>query len=201
MDVYLIRHGLTKSNRELRYLGRTDEPLSDEGRAGAEHAGRFPAVRAVATSPMLRTRQTAGILFPGAELIVYDGFREMDFGDFEGRLPDELAGDADYLAWVSAECALPCPGGETAEGFLGRCEAALISAVRDACERGDDRLIVVTHGGVIMTLMQRYSGDAEKTFFDWYPKNCAGYRASLDASAWDGTGRFTEYAPLTALSF
>lgn len=201
MDVYLIRHGLTKSNRELRYLGRTDEPLSDEGRADAERTGRFPAVHTVATSPMLRARQTAGILFPNAELVVYGGFREMDFGDFEGRLSDELAGDAAFLDWIRTDCALPCPGGETAEGFLGRCEDALLSAVRDVYGRGDDRLIVVTHGGVIMTLMQRYSGDAEKTFFDWYPKNCSGYRASLDAAAWDGTGRFAGYAPLAALSF
>lgn len=201
MDVYLIRHGLTKSNRELRYLGRTDEPLSDEGRELAAQAGRFPQVRVVATSPMLRTRQTAGILFPNAALIPYDGFREMDFGDFEARLADELANDTGYLAWIGTDCALPCPGGETAEGFLSRCEAALVSAVRDAAARGDERLIVITHGGVIMTLMQRYSGDAEKSFFDWYPGNCAGYRASLDAAAWDGTGKFRQYEKLTALSF
>lgn len=201
MDVYLIRHGLTKSNRELRYLGRTDEPLSDEGRALATRAGRFPDVRLVAASPMLRARQTANILFPTAALVPYDGFREMDFGAFEGRIAEELANDAGYLAWVAAECALPCPGGETAESFVARCEDALTAAVRDAAARGDRRLIVVTHGGVIMTLMRRYSGDAEKPFFDWYPGNCSGYRVSLDSAAWNGTGIFTEYAKLTALSF
>ena len=31
IEVYLIRHGATNANREHRYLGRTEEPLSEEG--------------------------------------------------------------------------------------------------------------------------------------------------------------------------
>ena len=33
MDIFLIRHGMTPGNREHCYIGRTDEPLSEEGRA------------------------------------------------------------------------------------------------------------------------------------------------------------------------
>lgn len=31
MKITLVRHGKTQSNREHRYLGRTDEPLCEEG--------------------------------------------------------------------------------------------------------------------------------------------------------------------------
>ncbi len=36
-------------------------------------------------TPLQRTRQTARMLFPDAELVVADGLKEMDFGVFEGR--------------------------------------------------------------------------------------------------------------------
>ena len=32
LKLYLIRHGQTPGNRLSRYIGTTDEPLSDEGR-------------------------------------------------------------------------------------------------------------------------------------------------------------------------
>ena len=31
-DMALIRHGMTPGNEEHRYIGRTDEPLSQKGR-------------------------------------------------------------------------------------------------------------------------------------------------------------------------
>ena len=32
LKLYLIRHGQTPGNKLSRYIGTTDEPLSDEGR-------------------------------------------------------------------------------------------------------------------------------------------------------------------------
>lgn len=47
MQVMLIRHGQTAGNAQRRYIGRTDEPLSPEGIALSEAAGRDPALREV----------------------------------------------------------------------------------------------------------------------------------------------------------
>lgn len=64
MRIYLLRHGKTAWNAAGRYQGLTDIPLSPEGRAALAPAD-FTA-ESVVVSPLLRTRQTAEILFPGA---------------------------------------------------------------------------------------------------------------------------------------
>ena len=113
MEVYLFRHGQTPGNAAHRYLGITDEPLSELGRETAKRAGSDPTVSEVLVSPLRRTQMTASILFPNARQIVCQGFREMDFGDFEGRSAQEMADDPDYRYWVEAtECMGPCPHGD-----------------------------------------------------------------------------------------
>ena len=68
MEVILIRHGITQGNKEKRFVGRLDVPLAPEGEEMArETASLLPAVDRLYVSPMLRCRQTAGLLWPGME--------------------------------------------------------------------------------------------------------------------------------------
>lgn len=92
--ILLVRHGQTEWSLSGRHTGRTDIPLTDEGRrtarvlggrlAGAPWNGlRDVEVR---TSPLRRaadTCQEAG--FPGAK--EWDALLEWDYGDYEGRTP------------------------------------------------------------------------------------------------------------------
>ena len=81
VEIVLIRHGKTEGNKEKRYIGRTDQPLSEEGIAGIkENLGRYPSVEKVYASPMKRTRQTAELIYPGQASELVDGLREMDMG-------------------------------------------------------------------------------------------------------------------------
>ena len=101
IELYLIRHGMTPGNVEHRYIGRqTDEPLSEDGRQQLEkrkdqwtQVCRTWDMPYVFVSPMLRCRQTAEILFPQIPQIEIDPWREMDFGEFEGK---------NYAEWRSA---------------------------------------------------------------------------------------------------
>jgi probable phosphoglycerate mutase len=87
----LIRHGPTRWNAEGRMQGRSDQPLSDSGRA---EVGRwtlpadFSAYRWM-TSPLLRARETAALLGHGDAEIVPE-LTETDWGEWEGRKLDEL---------------------------------------------------------------------------------------------------------------
>ena len=77
-----------KRQEEHRYIGRTDEPLSQKGREQLltlQKKGVYPAAACVAASPLERCRQTAELLYPGQAPCVFDQFREMDFGAFEGH--------------------------------------------------------------------------------------------------------------------
>ena len=80
--LHLIRHGLTRANLEGIYAGSgTDLPLCPEGRAQLEALRRdfeYPNVPLVITSPMLRARETADILYPGIKQIGIDDLREIN---------------------------------------------------------------------------------------------------------------------------
>ncbi len=138
IEVYLIRHGATNANREHRYLGRTEEPLSEEGREelkAFQRQGLYPepaSLQALFVSPMERCRETAELLFGDYEQHAIPEFREMDFGLFEGKNYQDLQGDARYQAWIDSNGTLPFPEGESREGFIARCRQGFEEMIRIA---------------------------------------------------------------------
>ena len=130
MQIYLIRHGQTAGNALRRYIGSTDQPLTPEGMEGAKAAGARRSVRSVFVTPLVRTQQTARILFPDAEQTVVPALREMDFGDFEDRSFEDMKDDPAYRAWVDGGCLAPCPNGESVLEFSNRVYAGFLECVR-----------------------------------------------------------------------
>ena len=166
MLIYLIRHGATRYNEERRYQGLTDTPLSPAGRLALRRADFCPET--VYVSPLLRARETAAILFPEARQAVIPGFREMDFGAFEGRTADEMEGDPAYRAWVEGGCTGRCPDGESLAEFSGRVWAAFVPLL----EVKPERLVIVAHGGIQMAVLERYARP-RRGYFDWHAP-CGG---------------------------
>lgn len=168
-EILLIRHGATAGNLQKRYIGRTDEPLCPEGIAQGKALGelRLRADR-LFVSPLLRTRQTAELAFPGMEQTLVGDLRETDFGVFEGRSADEMAQDPAYRAWVDSWCRDPIPGGEDVEGFHARARAAFAAAV-ETLSPGETAAFVV-HGGVIMAILAEYARPKGE-FYDYHLPN------------------------------
>lgn len=181
MTVYLLRHGRTLWNDLRRYLGRTDLPLTPEGAAELT-AADFEA-ETVYTSPLLRARQTAAILFPAARLETEEDFREMDFGDFEGRSADEMADDRAYRAWVDGLCEGRCPNGETRAEFCARSCRAFAVLLERAAVKGRDSLVIVAHGGTLRAVMERFSLPV-CGYFDHFPPNGGGYLLDYEPLLW-----------------
>ena len=192
MEIILIRHGKTAANNENRYNGRTDDPLSAEGLAEVQNVKSHPDIPLAYVSPLLRARQTADIVFPNAEKIVVENLREMDFGDFEGRTAEEMEHDPDYRAWVAGECVAACPNGESVPSFAKRAAGAFAGAVTDAVRRGEKRVGVAVHGGVIMAIMSAFAHE-KRSYFDWYVLNCGGYTIAIDEAAWPSAPGFVRY--------
>ena len=179
MLVYLFRHGQTAGNAEGRYLGATDEPLCELGIETAQAAGSDPTVTEILVSPLQRARMTAAILFPNAEQRVCCGFREMDFGDFEGRSYKDMENDPDYRYWVEVtRCMGPCPHGDATVVFQHRVCAHFLREVKKAQEAGQERLYILAHGGVIMSILFRFA-QPPAPFYDWPLDNCQGYRCEV----------------------
>ena len=177
MQALLIRHGKTPGNAERRYIGRTDEPLSAEGRAEAELLEKDFAKEKVYVSPYLRARETASILFPNAEQIIAPDLRETDFGIFEGRNADEMTDDPEYRAWVDGICLGRCPGGESRDDVTNRAVKAFSEIVRAAEDAAaEEPLVFVTHGGVIMSILSALAVP-QKDYYDYYVSNLHGWTA------------------------
>ena len=181
MRALLIRHGKTQGNSERRYIGITDEPLSEEGRAEVERVRPDSSLKLVYVSPLLRARQTASILFPQAEQRVIPDLRETDFGVFEGRSADEMFDDADYREWVDGMCLGPCPGGESRGDVTRRAVAAFIEAINDAEGVGVEEAVFVTHGGVIMSILEELAVP-KRDYYEYQLKNLCGWQAEC---TWD----------------
>ena len=181
MLIWLIRHGETGYNKEKRYQGQTDIPLSAEGRAAIKRAHFNPEL--VYTSPLSRAVETADILFPESPKVRVEDIKEMNFGIFEGRNYLEMETDPDYRKWIDSEGRMQCPGGESREEFSRRANSALDVLIKETLDTGRNSLVVVTHGGIIMAWMEAHI-PSEKTYWEWLPDNAGGYL--LEYSIKDG---------------
>lgn len=191
----LIRHGETASNKEHRYLGKTDEDLSPCGAEKIKNAVQeklYPEIDILFTSPMKRCQQTAQLIYPDMTAHIIPEFAEMDFGEFEGKNYQDLKDDARYQAWIDSNGTLPFPGGESRETYIGRCKLGfekMFNELQSTTLQKDkykDSLAVnqytiglVVHGGTIMSLMHAYAGGE---YFDYQVKNGRGYICTLDCS-------------------
>ena len=103
----------------------------------------------------------------------------MDFGDFEGRSARDMEHDADFRYWVEVtRCMGPCPHGDARLVFQHRVCAAFRREAEQAMEAGRERLYFVVHGGVIMSVMDRFAFP-EAPYFSWRLDNCQGYRCNV----------------------
>ena len=179
MHITLLRHAPTPGNLQKRYVGRIDEPLSEEGVAYAQSFEPNTSVARVFTSGLERTKQTAGLLFPQAQIIPLAGLNEMDFGDFEGRTAAEMEFDSTYRAWVEGGCKSTCPGGEDMSSFTERCVAAFLEVISSAARDNSESETFVIHGGTIMAIMSTLALPI-KPQIHWMTTNCGGFVVVYD---------------------
>ncbi len=194
VKLLLVRHGATSGNAEKRYIGKTDEPLSEAGRETLRNfraAGRYSDVSAspqfVFTSPMKRCVETAQILFPNVKPVVIENFRETDFGLFEGKNYDDLMADdelrTEYQKWIDSGGKDAFPGGESREAFIERTVQGfrsmmnLVLESRAECGCAEVRgeccdVVAVIHGGSIMAILSALCGGS---FYDYQVENGGGY--------------------------
>ena len=177
MLIVLLRHGKTAYNEQRRYQGAADVPLSQAGKAALQKADFEPET--VYVTPLVRTAQTARILFPGARQIVAPELREMDFGDFEGRTYDEMKDDAAYCAWLDSGCESACPNGESKAAFCERVCCAFEKLANDALARGEERLVIVAHGGTQMAALSRFA-EPHRDYYSWNAPPAGGFVLSAD---------------------
>jgi ribonuclease H / adenosylcobalamin/alpha-ribazole phosphatase len=152
----LLRHGQTQMSVQKRYAGRTDVPLTETGLTQAAAAAKRLAsadIDAIVASPLRRTVQTAEAVavVTGLPVTTDGGFRETDFGDWDGLTFAEVRErwPAEVTAWLADPRIAP-PGGESFAEVSERVTAAL---GRVLAGQSGQRILIVSHVTPIKTLV------------------------------------------------
>jgi len=173
MKIVFIRHGKTQGNIEKKYIGKTDESLCKQG---IDELSRsiYPEVQAVISSPMKRCVETAKLIYPNHNAMIYKDLCECNFGIFEGKSYKELCGNPEYVKWLESNGTLPFPQGETNEAFIERSTAAFKNSVKKLKDCCCESAAYVVHGGTIMAVFSELALP-KKSFYEYMVKNGCGY--------------------------
>ncbi|MBV2357569.1 histidine phosphatase family protein [Streptomyces sp. J2-1] len=153
--ILLARHGQTAWSLSGKHTGRTDVPLLEEGRRGAEllgerlHRAPFDGLEGVEvrTSPLLRAHETCDIAGFGERATPWDALLEWDYGAYEGMTPAEIqAVRPGWLIWRDG-----VPDGETLPEVTARADA-VVNWARSA----DRDVLIFAHGHILRTIAARW---------------------------------------------
>jgi broad specificity phosphatase PhoE len=159
--LYLVRHGETDWNRENRWQGHYDRPLSALGRSQAAAAARRlvgERLTQVYSSDLKRAWETAQIIAAacGLDARADHSLREVDVGNWAGltraeakeRFPEAYARRrAGGTGWE---------GGETYEQ-MGARVSTFVTRLLDG-SGGSERIALACHSGVIRVLVAHALG-------------------------------------------
>ncbi|MEE0061234.1 MAG: histidine phosphatase family protein [Acutalibacteraceae bacterium] len=198
-QIHFIRHASTIADNKGQYIGSTDVPLSQQGIDDLkkyDELYKYPGTPIVYTSPLLRCVQTCNVLYPHIKPTVVNGLAECSFGDWEGKTADMLQNDPAFTAWLANSRDNAPPNGESGIAFTKRICKAFEGIVENLMNTGETTAVVVTHGGVIMTLMSVY-GLPQAESYRWQMDNCFGYSLRITPMLWmrDKVAEVYDYCP------
>jgi probable phosphoglycerate mutase len=158
-ELWLIRHGETAWSAEGRHTGRTDIPLTGNGREQAAALGKFLAgtkFAAVLCSPLRRARETCEIAGFGDVAVVDEGLKEWNYGAYEGRTSQEIQTEIPgWSVWKDA-----IVGGESAEQVGARADGVIARALAVSGPETNQvtRVALFAHAHILRILAARWIG-------------------------------------------
>lgn len=160
--IYLVRHGETLWNKDLRYQGHRDIPLSEVGLAQAEKiSARLAAEKldVIYASDLSRAMETARIIARPHNLPIKTEprLKETNFGLWEGLTYKELNEQfpEDMNGWRTNPRDTKIPGGESLAEVMLRCKEGMDALIKENLNR---TILLVAHGGIIRMIIAEILG-------------------------------------------
>ena len=170
-EIILIRHGETEWNSQLRMQGHSNSALSSVGRGQIQALGEWMknvSFEHIYSSDSLRARQTAEAItqYSGDTLQFDQRIREKNLGVFEGLTSIEARERHPeiYRLFKTGGAHYVIDEGESTQQVLVRA-LEFIEEIR--LRHPEQRVVMVTHGGVVRVLMKHTLGlslDAPTSF-------------------------------------
>jgi alpha-ribazole phosphatase/probable phosphoglycerate mutase len=183
-EILFIRHAAT--DMAGTFCGHSNPPLNMRGRSQLSELVRTlnsESIDEIYASDLLRTRET-GEAIAEARAIKYhlrSTLREINFGQWEGLTWKEIERkhSAYVQRWVADYPNLPAPDGES----IGDFERRVLAEVKSLTIRARERdIVVVTHGGVLRTVMCRLCGYSEEEALMQTRSYCSIFRYKISVS-------------------
>ena len=157
LELWLIRHGETDSNKERKIQGHSDVPLNELGMAQARKLAKRLAGEKfdkIYSSDLKRALVTAQTVFPDQEIILDKRLREINLGNFEGRHYDKFSDEetAVVKVWFAGPFHQKVPGGESNDDLRARAQDWLSDLPKSG------RVVAFAHGGIIAAMIQTVTG-------------------------------------------
>ena len=172
--IYLVRHGESEANTNMRFCGITDVDLTEEGALQAAKAGKKlknKTINQIFSSPLKRAKYTAEIIadeigFNKKDIIFENCLTEVNFGIFENLTWEEIVKQyADESeGWIEFKHKYKFPKGEGYDDIILR--------ISDFMDNIPDNSLVATHFGVIQAILLYFEIADDKTLWNYHISNC-----------------------------
>lgn len=157
MEIFIVRHGESEGNRDNKFRGRKDFPLTEKGRKQAEETGKFlrkyGKFDVIFTSPLIRAKETATIIsnFLSSEVVVEQSIHNIKLGDWEGKSKEEIRRKypEKWKLWIEEPEKLILPNGESIDQIRER----TTKWIQNIIQRDYKKIVIVTHRAVIKPLL------------------------------------------------
>ena len=159
-EFLFLRHGITELNVKKVYFGQLNPPLINEGIQQIHNAKKNVASENISlfySSDLKRCTESAEIINEHLNLDIIEkpGFRELNFGIFEGlshqelmsRYPEEA--ELFFKNWENYQI----PDGESIHDFMMRA----VNEIEDIKKSyKGEKILITTHSGVIQAVLSFY---------------------------------------------
>ncbi|KAF8369858.1 hypothetical protein HHK36_011767 [Tetracentron sinense] len=166
-EIVIVRHGETTWNASGRIQGQLESELNEMGwkqaAAIAERLAKELKPTAIYSSELSRAKNTADMIAKNChipEVIVVPELKERHVGSLQGLVWSEIQEKEPeaYHAFFSTQNDLEIPGG--GESFNQLCERSVAALEEIASRHKGERVIVVTHGGVLRAIFMSVTREA-----------------------------------------
>ena len=155
MNIYAMRHGFTRMNKEKLYNGQVDEDLIEEGIEQAKEARETVKnmdFDVIYCSPLLRAKHTCEIVNSKNVPVIYDDrLKERTLGELDGKdLPKEgLTMDDFYNYFYTTEV----KGYESIPVLFSRVH----SFIDELKNKDYKNVLIIAHGGILRSIFYYFN--------------------------------------------
>ena len=183
MKVFFVRHGESEANRDKRFAGQTDVPLTESGRTQAEMIRPILAdipFDKVYSSDLSRAIDTQKIALPGYEAQTMPLIREINVGTLAGQSIVQVAAKNGGVSPTAKSGDYSAYGGENRAMLDERIRQFMQMLEKETCAY----VAVFAHRGVLLSVLRHILGTPDLPNGPIACDNCAVNVMEYDGKAW-----------------